>query len=77
LGKIFDWEEIPAQYTYKRFFAKFDQATNQRVRDYFYSWLFDNFTLDIDSSVMTIYGEQEGAKKGYNPAKEGVVPIIH
>ena len=30
---------------------------------------FNNFTLDIDSSVMTRYGEQEGAKKGYNPAK--------
>jgi len=76
LGKIFDWEEIPAQDTYKRFFAKFDQATNQRVSDYFYSWIFDNFkfdnfTLDIDSSVMTRYGGQEGAKKGYNPAKRG------
>lgn len=76
LGKIFDWDEIPAQDAYKRFFAKFDQATNQRVSDYFYSWIFDNFkfdnfTLDIDSSVMTRYGEQEGAKKGYNPAKRG------
>ena len=76
LGKIFDWEEIPVQDIYKRFFAKFDQATNQRVSDYFYSWIFDNFkfdnfTLDIDSSVMTRHGEQEGAKKGYNPAKRG------
>jgi hypothetical protein len=76
LGKIFDWDDIPAQDAYKRFFAKFDQATNQRVSDYFYSWIFDNFkfdnfTLDIDSSVMTRYGEQEGAKKGYNPAKRG------
>lgn len=31
----------------------------------------DNFVLDIDSSVMTLYGEQEGAKKGYNPGKKG------
>ena len=76
LGKIFDWKQTPAQDTYKRFFSKFDQATNQRVSDSFYSWIFDNFkfdnfTLDIDSSVMTRYGEQEGAKKGYNPAKRG------
>jgi len=76
LGKIFDWNVIPAQDTYKRFFNKFDQATNQKVSDYFYSWIFDNFkfdnfTLDIDSSVMTRYGEQEGAKKGYNPSKKG------
>jgi len=76
LRKIFDWKNTPGQDTYKRFFSKFTQATNQKVSDYFYSWIFDNvkfdnFTLDIDSSVMTRYGEQEGAKKGYNPAKKG------
>lgn len=76
LGKIFDWAHTPGQDTYKRFFSKFTQATNQKVSDYFYSWIFDNvkfdnFTLDIDSSVMTRYGKQEGAKKGYNPAKKG------
>lgn len=76
LGKIFDWNSTPAQDTYKRFFNKFDQVTNQKVSDYFYSWIFDNFkfdnfTLDVDSSVMTRYGSQEGAKKGYNPAKKG------
>jgi hypothetical protein len=32
---------------------------------------FDNFTLDIDSSIITRYGEQEGAAKGYNPRKPG------
>jgi hypothetical protein len=76
LGKIFGWNNTPGQDTYKRFFSKFNQATNQKVGDYFYSWFFgnvkfDNFTLDIDSSVMTRYGEQEGAKKGYNPNKKG------
>jgi len=76
LGKIFDWKNTPGQDTYKRFFSKFTQVTNQKVSDYFYSWFFenikfDNFTLDIDSSVMTRYGEQEGAKKGYNPTKKG------
>lgn len=76
LGKIFGWSNTPGQDTYKRFFSKFNQATNQKVSDYFYSWFFDNirfdnFTLDIDSSVMTRYGEQEGAKKGYNPNKKG------
>jgi hypothetical protein len=76
LGKIFEWKNTPGQDTYKRFFSKFTQATNQKVSDYFYSWFFknvkfDNFTLDVDSSVMTRYGEQEGAKKGYNPSKRG------
>jgi hypothetical protein len=27
--------------------------------------------LTFDSSVLVRYGEQEGAKKGYNPAKHG------
>jgi hypothetical protein len=76
LGKIFDWKNTPGQDTYKRFFSKFTQARNHRVSQYFYCWIFDNFkfdnfTLDIDSSVMTRYGVQEGAKKGYNPAKRG------
>ncbi len=76
LGKIFDWKNTPGQDTYKRFFSKFNQAINQKVSDCFYSWIFDNFkfdnfTLDIDSSVMTRYGQQEGAKNGYNPNKKG------
>ena len=82
LGKIFNWNSIPAQDTYKRFFTKFDQTSNQNVSDHFYSWIFDNFkfdnfTLDVDSSVMTRYGSQEGAKKGYNPAKKEDYQIIH
>jgi hypothetical protein len=76
LGKIFDWKNTPGQDTYKRFFSKFTQATNHNVSQYFYSWVFDNFkfdnfTLDIDSSVITRYGVQDGAKKGYNPSKKG------
>jgi hypothetical protein len=31
--------------------------------------IFDHFTLDIDSTVITRYGQQDGAKKGYNPNK--------
>jgi hypothetical protein len=76
LGKIFDWKVTPGQDTYKRFFSKFTAAKNHNVSQYFYSWVFDNFkfdnfTLDIDSSVMTRYGIQDGAKKGYNPGKKG------
>jgi hypothetical protein len=76
LGNIFEWEQAPAQDTFKRFFSKFTQAINQRVSEHLYTWMFDNvkfdhYTLDCDSSVMTRYGEQEGAKKGYNPKKRG------
>lgn len=76
LSKIFGWKRTPGQDTYKRFFSKFTHASNQRIGDYFYSWIFDNvrfdnFTLDFDSSVITRYGNQEGSKKGYNPSKPG------
>jgi hypothetical protein len=76
LGQIFGWERVPAQDAYKRFFNKFNQTDNLRVADYFFRWLienynYDNFTLDFDSSVLTRYGVQEGAKRGYNPQKKG------
>lgn len=76
LSKIFGWKKNPGQDAYKRFFLKFSEATNIRISDYFFKWLinnyqFDNFTLDIDSSVLTRYGQQDGAKKGYNPQKKG------
>lgn len=32
---------------------------------------FDNYEFDVDSSVITCYGEQQGLKKGYNPKKKG------
>lgn len=76
LGQIFGWKTTPGQDVYKRFFSKFTHAKNLRVSEYFYSWIFDNFkfdnfTLDVDSSIMTRFGTQEGAKKGYNPTKKG------
>lgn len=59
-----------------RLFSKFDQRTNDRVFGALYAWLFgqlqiDGLTLDLDSTVMTRYGTQEGAVRGYNPAKPG------
>jgi hypothetical protein len=76
LGRIFGWGKVPAQDAYKRFFGKFTQTDNLRVADYFFRWLmdsyrYDNFTLDFDSSVLTRYGEQEGARRGYNSHKKG------
>jgi len=76
LKKIFGWRQAPAQDVYKRYFSKFSQTCNQKISDYFYSWIFesikfDNYTLDCDSSVLTRYGVQEGAKRGYNPQKPG------
>lgn len=76
LGQIFGWKRVPGQDVYKRFFRKFTQGRNRHVSDYFYQWIFssikfDNFTLDLDSTVITRYGEQQGGAKGYNPQKPG------
>ncbi len=62
--------------TQQRLFRKFTQATNERVLGALYRWLFaqlavDGLTLDLDSTVMTRYGQQEGATRGYNPSKRG------
>jgi hypothetical protein len=76
LGKIFDRERTPGNDAIKRFFRKFNMETNQDVSNHFFSWIlgqvnFNFFTLDFDSTILCRFGEQEGAKKGYNPKKQG------
>jgi len=74
IRKIFGWDRMCGHDTYRRFFGKFTLGTSQEVSDKMYSWFFnglkfDNYTLDFDSTVITRYGDQEGAARGYNPAK--------
>ena len=76
IREIFDWQSMPGHRAFKRYFQKFNQCTNNGVFTKFYQWFFsnlhfDNYTLDFDSSVITRYGEQQGAKKGYNSKKPG------
>lgn len=76
LQRIFGLKRAPSNDTYRRFFQKFDLETSSNFFNELFSWMFrqvqfDNFTLDVDSSVWTRYGKQEGAKKGYNPKKRG------
>lgn len=76
IRQLFGWERMAGHRAVKRYFEKFDQATNQRVFESVYRWFythlqFDNYTLDFDSTVLTRYGQQQGAKKGYNPQKPG------
>jgi len=59
-----------------RYFQKFSMEDNTNVFRNFYQWFFNNlafnnFTLDLDSSVVTRYGEQQGAAVGYNVKKPG------
>jgi hypothetical protein len=76
LQRLFGWEKMPEHKAYKRYFRKFDMPVSQKIFGSLYRWFFhnlkfDNFTLDIDSSVLTRYGDQAGAAKGYNRHKPG------
>jgi len=76
IKEIFGWKSMAGHLSFERFFCKFSKARNQRVFTDLYQWFFnqlkfDNYTLDVDSSVLTRYGSQEGATKGYNPSKPG------
>ena len=76
LRQIFGWSRVASGTTFGRFFKKFSPSLNYSVFTELYSWFFDqlhfdNYTLDVDSSVITRYGQQQGAKRGYNPKKKG------
>jgi len=76
LQKIFGWNRSPSNDTFRRFFMKFDIELSSHFFHSMYQWFFnqinfDHLTLDVDSSVWTRYGNQQGASKGYNPKKRG------
>lgn len=76
LCNLLGWNHGADHRAYQRYLNKFSQATNQRVFSELFSWffselVFDNYTLDFDSTVMVREGSQEGAAKGYNPKRPG------
>jgi len=76
IKEIFGWKESPSQSTYSRFFGKFSYKLNNEIFVALQQWFFENIkiegiTVDLDSTVMTRYGEQQGSKVGYNPQKPG------
>ena len=76
LRRIFEFRRMPGHKSYQRYFKKFTIAINQKVFTKVNQWFFsqvklDNYTLDVDSTVLTRYGTQQGAKRGYNPTKRG------
>ena len=76
LRRIFWFKKMAGHKAYQRYFQKFTIAINQQVFTKLSQWFFnqihlDNYTLDVDSTVLTRYGTQQGAAKGYNPQKPG------
>ena len=77
LTRLFGWKCAAEFKAIQRLFARFDMLANERVLAESYRWFFgklaslSRLTLDLDSTVVTRNGEQEGASRGYNPAKHG------
>jgi len=77
IQKVFDWKRGMAdQSTFSRFFQKHNVELNDAIfpklmKGFFEKVHIDNMTIDIDSTVITRYGEQECAEVGYNPPKRG------
>jgi hypothetical protein len=76
LQEIFELKRLPSQATYSRFFHKFGWEKNNEVfpalqRKFLEQLDVGPLTIDLDSTVITRYGEQEGVAVGYNPKKPG------
>jgi len=77
LTRLFGWTRVAEHKAIMRLFQRFDMLTNERVQAAAYRWLFGQIgalkqvTLDVDSTVLTRHGEQEGARRGYNPGRRG------
>lgn len=75
--EIFGWKMgMPSQSSLSRFFKKYSYDDSDRLfsflwKSWFDSLKMDKVTLDIDSTVITRYGHQEGVEVGYNPTKPG------
>jgi len=75
--RIFGWKKgMGSQSTFTRFFKKFTMERNDKVfpainRFWFSQLKLDKMTIDLDSTVLTRHGVQEGVAKGYNPKRPG------
>ena len=77
IKEIFHWNKgMPSQSTMSRFFRKYEIEDNDAIfpslqKQWFEQFTMDKITVDIDSTVLTRYGTQQGVEKGYNTQKAG------
>lgn len=77
LVRLFGWSRAAGHKAIMRLFGRFDMLTNERVQAQVYRWFFSKIstlkqvTLDVDSTVITRNGAQQGAARGYNPNRQG------
>ncbi|MDP4280876.1 MAG: IS1380 family transposase [Bacteroidota bacterium] len=77
VSEMFGWSKgMASESTFSRFFKKFDVDLNDELFIELNRWWFTKLkvkhhTVDIDSIVITRYGNQDGVEVGYNPRKPG------
>ena len=76
LRSMFGLSYVASVSTFSRFFRRFGRREVEEVFGYFGRWFWDviragTWTVDLDSSVLTRYGQQEGSALGYNPWRRG------
>ena len=67
---------MPSQSTYSRFFNQFSRAKNTEIFPEWQAWSLsqvniERITLDLDSTVITRAGTQQGSAKGYHLLSRG------
>ena len=76
LCAIFGLDQVASVSTFTRFFRRFRRPQVEEVFGHLSNWLWQkisgrSWTVDLDSSVLTRYGQQEGSQLGYNPWRRG------
>lgn len=76
LCAIFGLATVPSVATFTRFFRRFERRQVDEVFGHLSSWFWaqlapQTWTIDLDSSVLTRFGGQEGSARGYNPRRRG------
>ncbi|MFA5138367.1 MAG: IS1380 family transposase [Elusimicrobiota bacterium] len=71
LCQMFGWERVASVSTFTRWFRRFNRERVDQVFGSLSRWFWDQLaprtiTLDLDSSVVTRFGKQEGAVVGYS-----------
>jgi hypothetical protein len=78
LQSVLGMKRFPTDDTMRNFFKRFTQGHVYRFYSGLWAWQMarlepkvEGWSLDLDSVVFERYGQQQGARKGYNPKKHG------
>lgn len=77
LHAVFGWERCVGDDAIRGFFRRFGAGEIERLWRPVWQWLLErvekrqDYTLDLDSTVLVRYGKQEGVVRAYNPQRRG------